>query len=194
MMGRVVVSAIFVGLLLLTVGCGAVWETMPGRTAKEQLLISTAADRAVMQLSIERANGKTVFVDVTNLDSNDKPYVVQRIRKAVLRNGGALAGKAADAQVILQVASGALSIDKRHYLVGIPAIPIPIPNAGTLLSPEISLFKIEMYKGKAKLLFSAIDPATNTQFWDLPTCYGRAYMNFWWFLFTGPYKTSDVPE
>ena len=177
-------------------GCGTVRETYPGRTATEQLLISTAADRAIDNLALAEVNGKKIFLDVSKLESNqgnDKHYVIERLSKAVLDNGGALVAKAEDSQVVLEVASGALSIDRRDFAFGIPSVPIPIPQVGTASTPEVNLFKIVFNHGKAKFLINAVDPTTRVKLWEVPIVYGKSRCNFWWLLLTGPYKWNDMP-
>ncbi len=169
-------------------------ETLPGRSATEQLLLSTAADRCVTALPLAGCEGKKVFIQLENLDAFDKPYVQQRLRASVLSAGGRMAEASKDADVVLEVASGALSIDRRDYLVGIPGLPIPIPSVGTFTTPELALFKIVLMKGKAKMLVTAVDPKEHSQLWEMPVEHGRARTNYWWLLFTGPYEWTDVPE
>ena len=193
-MRRMIVAGVLLAVIGLTVGCGTVRETLPGRSATEQFLISTAADRAVDGLQLTPCEGKAVFIDPANLDAFDKPYVLQRMRDGVLANGGRVVGKAEEAEVVLQIASGALSVNRRDYMVGLPSVPMPIPNVGTVQSPELALFKIVLSKGRAKLLVSAVDPKTGGRLWPVPTGYGLARTNFWWLLLTGPYKWTDVPE
>lgn len=180
-------------LLIGAVGCGSVRETLPSRSAMEQLLLSTAADRAVDALPTEGLRDKTVLLDVSDLECLDKPYVVARIREELVSNGARLAAGREDADVILHVASGGLSINKRDYLLGIPAIPLPLATE-TVIFPEAPLFKLVSYRSTAKLLFTAIDPKDNSQAFDLPVCYGKASEHFWWLLFTGPYRRSDLPK
>ena len=175
-------------------GCGTVRETLPPRSAMEQLLISTAADRAVEMMPEEPFTGKGVFVDVSNLECYDKPYVLQRIKEAVAENGGRLVQSPKDADVVLEVASGGLSVNRREYLLGIPELPLMIPGAGGVKTPELAIFKVVSYKGKAKLLFSALSPTTRSQLAEVPVCYGKSSDSFWWFLFVGPFERSDLPE
>ena len=120
--------------------------------------------------------------------------MIQRIAHEVLSAGGIVEADAKNAEIILRVASGALSIDRREFLVGIPGIPLPIPSVGTFQTPELALFKIILNRGKAKLLFDVVDPKTNAQLWAVPTCYGLTRTDFVYVLFTGPWKSSDVPE
>jgi len=176
-------------------GCGTFRETFPPRSGVEQLLISSAMDRAVEQLPTGWAEGRAVFVDYANLDAYDSPYLKQRIREVVLADGGSLAPGPEQAQVVLEVASGGVSVDKGSWLLGLPQIPLPIPFADeTLVLPEAPLFKLSSYAGKAKLLFTALDPATRARFRELPTCYGRSHHRYWWLLFVGPFTTSDLPK
>ncbi len=182
------------GLIAVLAGCGAVKETFPARSALEQLLISTAADRAVEGLPTEWINGKTIHLDVTNLDSYDKPYLVQRIRQMVFQSGGRIADDPKDADAVLEVASGALSINKRHYLFGLPSLPLPIPFGGdTLKTPELPILKAIFYRGKAKLLVSSVDPETKGQLVEIPISFGNSSAAFWWILGFGPIERSDLP-
>ena len=193
-------STLCIGIVLCVLavlaGCGTFRETLPERSATEQLLLSTATDRAVDRMSekVGDLTGKAIFVELGQLDAYDKAYVVERAEKAILDNGGSLAGKAEDANMILRVASGALSIDKNDWLFGIPSIPLPIPQVGTVETPTIAIFRIIRYRGKAKLLFNAVDAETKTKYCDIPICYGRAKTKDWWVILLGPFRTSNVPE
>jgi hypothetical protein len=182
-------------VLFVLVGCSSFRDTLPARSATEQVLLSTAADRAVEQLQARWMRGKAVYVDDARLEAYDRAYVVQRVREAVLDNGGRLAEGRADAAVVLEVASGGFSVDTGGFLLGIPSITLPVPFApqGVTL-PELALFKVESRVGKAKLLFSAVDAATGARAAPLPVAYGRAVRRFWWLFLLGPLECSDIPE
>lgn len=189
------VAAWAAAVVVLGSGCGMVRETIPARSAMEQLLISTAADRAVDCLPAGIFTGKRVVLDTANLECLDKAYVVERLRGELLSAGAILvkAGEAAD--IHLEVASGALSIDKRDMLFGIPAIPLPIPYAGeTLKFPEIPFWKLISYNSRAKLLLAALDPAVGTQTVDLPLQYGQARDSYIWVLMVGPFRRTNLPK
>lgn len=162
----------------------------------EQLLISTAADRAIAQMPGDKLGGKAVFVEFANLDCLDKPYVMQRIRQAVLEQGAALCSEREGAEVVLEVASGALSLNKRDYLLGIPEIPLPIPFSGSaLVLPELALFKLVSYRGRAKMTFTAVDTGTDRLLYEIPLCYGDSLVAYWSaLLFFGPYEHTDLPK
>jgi len=186
------IMALFIPALLA--GCGSVRETLPPRSAMEQLLISTAADRAIDSLLTEWMSDRAIFVETSNLECYDKPYVVERIRQTIVENNGRIVEDAKEAEVILEVASGALSVNTRDYLIGLPAMPLPIPFAGeTLKTPELALLKAVFYRSKAKLAFTAVDAASRGLFCELPDCLSEASAAFWWVLLCGPFEVSDLP-
>jgi hypothetical protein len=188
----VVLCGSLLGLFL--VGCGTVRETLPARSATEQLLLSTAADRAVAELPEQIFQGKAVFLDTTFLECTDKAYVIQCMRAALRRNGARIVDAKDQAELILEAGSGALSLDKRDSLFGLPSLPFPLPFAGeTLRLPEMPLWKIVTYRGKAKFLFSAVDPGSGRQVADLPVCHGGSRESYWWVLIIGPIRSSDLP-
>ena len=188
----VLMAGLFV-MSTLAAGCGTVRETLPGRAAMDEILVSTSADRAIDRLSTTWMRDKKVFIETANLECLDKPYVIERLRRHVAGGGAMLLSSAEGADVILEVASGAMSFNKRDYIFGIPEIPLPIPNVGTFKTPELALLKAVFYRGKGKLIFNAVDPATNKQIRRIPDCIGEANAYFWWILLTGPYEFSKLP-
>src|SRR5690349_21333465 len=134
-------------LALLLPGCTTDRQTDPQRTATEQLLISTAADRAAESLALDIGSDRKAFLDATNFEGIDGKYAIAAIRNSLLRQGTHFVGDRKDADTIIEIRSGALSIDKHETLVGIPSLDIPIPLAGQLGTPEIALYKSEEQEG-----------------------------------------------
>src|SRR4051812_11424495 len=98
-------------ILFLEVGCTQTGLTKPTRSAVEQLLISTAADRALASADWSFVRGRKIFVDRTYFESYDDDYVMGTIRDFVSTNGGLLVPEFKEADYILEARSGALSID-----------------------------------------------------------------------------------
>ncbi|MFW6118812.1 MAG: DUF6655 family protein [Planctomycetota bacterium] len=188
------ISALLLGCFAVA-GCGSFRETFPPRSASEQLLISEAVDAAVADMPTDWMEGRVVYVEPANLDAYDKPYVVQRLHNAVLESGGRLSEGREGADVVLEVASGALSVDKGQWLLGIPELPLPIPLADeTLKLPEVPLFKLVSYAGKAKLISTAVEAESGASHRELPVCYGRVRHRLWWAFIVGPFTWSDLPK
>lgn len=185
--------AVAAAALLLT-GCGSVRETLPTRSALEQLLVSTAADRAAAELPLEPFADRTVYIDATNLECQDKPYVIQSLRTALRGGGVRIVDSKEKAELVLEAASGAMSINRRDMLFGIPAVPLPLAVGGQIIKlPELPLWKVITYRGRAKLLLSAVDVETGAAVADVGLCYGQARDTYWWLLILGPMRHTDLP-
>jgi hypothetical protein len=144
-------------LVALLSGCTTSRETEPQRTATEQLLISTAADRAAAAMVLELGPDRKCFLDATNFEGIDGKYAVAAIRSSLLKKGTRFVPDEKQADTIIEVRSGALSIDKHETLVGIPSIEIPIPLAGNFGTPEVAFYKSEEREGIAKFAATAYD-------------------------------------
>lgn len=154
------ILAVSAAALLLS-GCTTARTSAPPRTATEQLLISTAADRAAAQLSLDIPKGTKVFVDTRYFQGYDDGYAVAAIRAQLLKNGMELADDRKDAAAVIQVAAGALSTDQKSLLIGIPQLTVPyIPAGNSVTVPEIALFKQAEEKGVAKFVATGYDAKT----------------------------------
>ncbi|MEN9361312.1 MAG: hypothetical protein RL095_2847 [Verrucomicrobiota bacterium] len=187
------ITALAAVLALGASSCMTPELTKTGRSGVEQLLISTSADRASAKAALPDFTGKKVAIDVSNLDAVDKPYVVLAVEAAVAKKGATLVAKAEEADLVVAIASGALATDQDSYLIGIPAIPIPIPGAGTVSTPELALLKKQTQTGVAKFAAS-IREVKAGKVQPLASSLGTSYMNRWKFLFIFSWSCSDIPE
>lgn len=173
-------------------GC-TTWEisTTP-RTAIEQLLLSTAADRCLNQSRLVAGNRK-VFLDTQYLDAYDKQYLISMVREN-LGSKGLLVDKADEADIVVEIRSGGLAIDKSDFLFGLPALPLPITlaNGGPIIkTPELSLIKMITRRSRAKVAMFATDVKTRKQLGATGTLYGEAHYTDW-ILFFIPFTHSDI--
>jgi hypothetical protein len=143
--------------MVLLCGCTTDRQTDPQRTATEELLISTAADRAAEQLSLDVGPGKKAFLDASNFEGLDSKYAIATIRSSLLKQGTHFVTDKKDADTIIEIRAGALSIDKHETLVGVPSFNLPIPLAGQLATPEIAFYKDAEQEGVAKFAATAYD-------------------------------------
>ncbi|MDB5978676.1 MAG: hypothetical protein JWR07_5436 [Nevskia sp.] len=149
------ISLALPGALLLSIaGCATYRQTDPPRTATEELLVSTAVDHAVDQIKLPLPADSKVFVDTQYYDTDGvvlPKYTIAAVHDQLLRQGAHLMSDRKDADVVVELRSGAQSIDYSTFLIGIPSFPLPIPFAGTLTFPEIAFFKITRQIGVSKL-------------------------------------------
>ncbi len=143
--------ALLLFAVLLLGGCSTVRETQPPRTATEQLMLSHAAMQSLDQVDFDAVDGADVHVSDDYLSSIDSRFVLGEVRARVLEAGGRLVEQDQPHELIVEPRSAGLGINVRDSVVGIPAIPIPLPGIGTIETPELAIFKIERQRGMASL-------------------------------------------
>jgi len=190
-MARLALTAVI--LCSLTAGCTTVRETAPERTATEQLLLSTAVDRAVRSLDLDLPEGTRIYINERYFEAFDEAYALGAIRDALLRNGYKLVTQRSRAEVVVEPRAGALSTDKRRRFVGLPSFAVPIPLAGQLETPEIALFKSERQHGVAKIAVTGYDAQSGALQDATGPLYGDARHTRWLVLVVG-WTTSDLRE
>lgn len=186
-----------VGILALSVcaGCTTTRQTDPQRSATEQLLISTAADHAADEIKLDISSGSKVFVDATNFEGTDSKYAIAAIRDRILQLGGRLVADRGQADVVVEIRAGALSVDQSQTLVGIPQFDIPIPLAGPLGFPEIALFKKSERRGVAKFAATSYGAKAGEGQDSSGPRYGFSHDTHWVLLFFFSWSTEDLlPE
>ena len=178
----------------LLAGCSTERLAPPARTATEQLLISVAVDRAVERLAAELPSEGTVFVEPGNLEGFDGKYAVSAMRDGLLRRGGRLAADRARADMVVEMRAGALSVDDRDALVGIPSFGVPIPLSGDVNLPEVALFKKDMAQGVVKLAATAYDARTGSLLKSAGPEHGFSHKVQWTLLLFLTWDSTDLME
>lgn len=195
-------------LACLLAGCvGDIRETTTVRTSTEQLLVSSAAERAIAQFeNVEKeCRGRRVAVDDTRFESYDKAYAVSAFRHYLAEHGAILVpltpqkvklqdGREVDLlpERIVEIRSGALGVNDTSWGVGIPALPFPIPNTTlTTLTPPAYLFFKGKQEGWAKFQLWIYDPVRSSYVARSRDLWGHSYYSKWWILFVGPFDLSN---
>lgn len=183
---------LLVPLLLSFASCVTKRESDPARTATEQLLLSTAADRALDAVVPVTVGDVAVFVRDVHLETYDRPYVLGALRTRLAQAGARLVAKEEEATIVVEPRSGALSIDDDAFLIGIPSfeLPIPLVTAAPLKTPELALFKRDRRRGVAKLALSAY-AREGTLVEATGPSLGLAFTTDWTLLFV-PWTSSDL--
>ncbi|MDW3207346.1 MAG: DUF6655 family protein [Alphaproteobacteria bacterium] len=122
-------------------GCTDIRQTDPDRTANEQLLISTAADKAIAEMDFSGLGGRSVFLDTEFFESYDKPYVVGTFRSRIAELGGNLASERRKADIVVEIRSGALSINQELFYVGIGGFEVPVPLSEAVDLPLATIYE-----------------------------------------------------
>ncbi|MBX6323865.1 MAG: hypothetical protein IRY94_18775 [Rhodospirillaceae bacterium] len=180
-------------LLAFALGsCTVTRESSPPRTATEQLLLSAAADRAADGLALAIPAGDRVFVDASDFEAYDGKYAIGAVKDRLLRRGARLVSSRGEADVVVAVRSGALSIDQERTLVGLPGFGVPVPLAGTLNIPEVALFKKEVEEGVAKLAATGYDARSGSLVDSVGPVFGFSHRIRWVVLLVISWASDDL--
>ena len=187
-------------LLFFTTGCvNKLRMTEPARSLGEQLLLSTSIDRSLSELDTEaigRLKGFKVFISSEYLKTLDQEYLLGSLRDLLLSNGVLVVDKAEEAQMIVEVRSGANSLDSSTATLGIAedqALPNPVTGAPVAL-PEISFFKRENNFAVSKVALVAYQAKSREHIFSSGTLLGGAYDRHFQFLGMIRLRFTDVPE
>jgi hypothetical protein len=178
---------------ILAAGCSTIRTSDPARTATEQLLVATAADRAAQQMDLAALAGKKVFLDTTHLEGSDKGYALGAVARRLARQGARLVAERKQAEVAVTVHAGALSVDRSEFLIGLPEMAVPVPLAGPLQTPELALLKRDGHTGIARLALNGTDAASGERALSPEPASGQARFTLWKILLI-PFRRSDIPE
>ena len=189
-------------VLLLGLAAGCVNKqrmTEPVRSVGEQLLLSTAVDRALSELDTEaigRLKGFKVYLSTTYLKTIDQEYLIGSLRDLLFSNGVLVVDEVEQAQMIVEARSGANSLDSAVVTLGIAedqAMPNPITGAAIAL-PELALFKKQNNISITTVALVAYHADTREHIFSSGALLGSAYDRHYQFLGLFRLRFTDVPE
>jgi hypothetical protein len=188
-------------LLLALCGCATQRVTNPERTATEQFLLSKAAVEAVAPLSFDVLHGRQVYVEDRYFGAPEAAFVLGEVRAKLLLAGVQLAIDLRDAEIILEVRSPGVGIDRYDSIIGIPAIGATagtasaatgIPTAG-IVTPEVAIVKEIKQVSFASVAYVAYWADSGEIVASSGPSVGRAYRDDWWILGFGPRTLGNIP-
>jgi hypothetical protein len=143
-------------MLGLLVGCATIRVTDSYQTADQQFLVTEAITKAVAKLSMEPLRGRSVWVTSDYAFSTTQPwdqsfftnevrspsfeaaFLVGELRARLLQAGARLAPTRSQADVVLEVRTGALAINRVDFLLGLSAFSLPTSSGGNSSSVGLS--------------------------------------------------------
>lgn len=194
-MYRVIRFVSLITLMLVLTGCSTPRITDTPRSHTEELLLSTATDNAVRWFNLASFAGKRVKVDFSNLKSVDQEYV----KSIMLTRFGSFGiliiqdDKDKNIEYIIEVSCGGLATNSSNWLLGIPAITVPIPLAGPVQTPEVAAFKVISQDAVGKFGFRVYNAKTGEQVTSQTGIIGQARYHHYSFIGI-PWTTSTIPN
>jgi hypothetical protein len=188
-------------------GCATIRVTDPARSASEQFLESEATRKAVDQLSADALRDRLVFIDTSYLITAAYPtpenlFYVAELRNKLLIGGVRLTSDRKQAEIILEVRSGGIGIDRLEYLLGVPSVYLSGYFSGQatggqtnapVATPEFAIVKNTKQKGYASAAFVAYWADTGELVASSGPFIGRTLRDDWWFFGFGPRTIGDIP-
>lgn len=176
---------------LLATGCATTSSSNTSRTASEQLLISSAIDRAFSNVEFGDFAGHKVYIDGTYLNSVDKEYLLGTLRHRILEGGGAIVASADASDLVLEPRSGGVGTDKQESFIGIPAIGIPgLP----IELPEVKLVSKATQMGTAKIGLVCYDPKTGESVGSGGASTALTHSSDTYVMGVGPFRSGAVVD
>lgn len=190
-------------LLLLTLslmmgGCASIRVTDPPRTATEQFLMSQAIDQSIDALGLTALRDRSVYLDSEYLysgtPSTERLYVLGELRAKLLAQGVRLTENRDTAQVVLEVRSAGIGIDKVDFLIGIPAIYLPgaVGGVAPAATPELAIVKNVRQMGYASVAIVAYWADTGEWIVSSGPFIGKTFRSDWWFFGYGPRTVGNI--
>lgn len=176
-------------IAIAVTGCASTKSSNTARTASEQLLISSAIDRAMSNVKFDDFAGYKVFIDEKYLDSVDKGYLVGSIRHKILKAGGSIVAAADAADVVLEPRSGGVGTDLQESYVGIPSLGIP---GMPIELPEVKFASRNTQMGTAKIGLVCYDAKTGKAMGIGGESTALTHNNDTYFLGIGPFRSGSV--
>ncbi|MFK7962111.1 MAG: DUF6655 family protein [Phycisphaerales bacterium] len=208
--------AVPVALLAMLGGCGDLRVTDPPRTATEQFLVSTAVSQAIGQLTTAPLRDRVVFVDTSYvlssgdplqiddiqvlLNNQDRQFLAAELRARLLGDGVRVADSADEAEIVLEVRTGGLGVDRSDFLFGLPPFLIPATGTGdtnigggTLIAPELAIVKNIEQRGYASIAYVAYWRESGEIVGASGPFLGQTDRVDWWFFGSGPRTSGNIP-
>lgn len=187
-------------LLFLSIGCtSTIRTTDPPRTATEQFLLSRAAVRAVEQLNVESLHSRIVYVDDQFFAASESKFVIGELRALLLDAGVQLVPEREAAQIVLEVRSGGVGIDRSDFLLGIPSLVVDAGGEDGAVArtpfatPELALLKNVHQIGVASVAFVAYWADSGEIVASSGPYVGRTMRDDWWIFGFGPRTVGNIP-
>jgi hypothetical protein len=202
-------------LLFSAGGCATIRVTDPPRSATEQFLMSQAITAALRQLNVDALRDRKVWVEtgyftgaeqvIVNgeirqrlFTTPEQAFAAGELRERLLMGGARIVPERKLADVIVEVRSGGIGIDRLENLIGIPASVLGGTVGGTnaaipITTPEIALYKNTRQRGFASISFVAYRADTGEYLSSSGPYIGRTIRDDFWLFGAGPRTVENIP-
>lgn len=182
-------------LCVFFAGCAMTRTTTTDRTAVEVALLTQTASESVKTLEIPPLSARSYALVDEAFDAPEKDFILSEFHELLLRaNGHRIEEGADEADLLIEPRVNFAHIDDDKFLLGIPSIPIPIPGAGALVTPEIAIFGLETQKGRSRFsLFGQERESGALVFADTAEAREHRFRRYTFLIFF-KFRTTTLPR
>lgn len=180
--------------------------------------MSQAVSRALQQLDVDALRDRKVWVETgyftgaekVNVNGEERQrlfttpeqaFATGELRERLLIAGARLVPERKDADVVLELRTGGIGVDRLDNLIGVPAIVLgnalggsTVGSSGVPVStPEIALYKNTRQRGFASISFVAYRADTGEYVTSSGPYIGRTMRDDFWLFGTGPRTVGNIP-
>jgi len=181
-------------------GCGTTKWSDTSRTATEQLLLTSAMDRAVGKMNFTALFNKTAFIDSTAItNATDSQYFISMVRQHLLASGAKVVEKKEEADYVVELRAGTVGTDRNDLMVGVPSLTLPTGGASQLLTgttavPEIAIIKRTDQRAVVKVAAFVYNRKTNSPFYQSGNIQTESRIRARWIFGAGPIIRGDITK
>jgi hypothetical protein len=177
---------------LLVQGCGTFRTTTTARTAREQALLSQAAEATLAALRVDAPAGKLYFIKEDAFEAPDEKYVLGLVHRKLLETGMRAASHEEEAEILVYPSVAHAAIDERRGLIGISELPIAIPGVGAITLPELTLLKREIQWGRNRMQLFGRHARSGQLAFASDAVSSERYYSRWTLLFLISFRLTNL--
>lgn len=197
-------------------GCATIRVTDPPRTATEQFLMSQAISSALEQLNLAGLRDRKVWLEtgyftgaeqvIVNgeirqrlFTTPEQAFAAAELRERLLVAGARLVQEKKEAEIIVEMRSGGIGIDRLENLIGLPALALGSALTGTsaanipFATPELAIYKNTRQRGFASISIVAFRANTGELLTSSGPYIGRTIRDDFWIFGAGPRTVGNIP-
>ena len=128
----------------------------------------------------------------------EQAFAAAELRERLLVAGARLVQDKKEAEIILEMRSGGIGIDRLENLVGLPALALTGAVSGTstnipYATPELAIYKNTRQRGFASIAFVAYRASTGELLTSSGPYIGRTLRDDFWIFGIGPRTVGNIP-
>lgn len=176
-------------------GCAMNRITTTDRTAVEVALLTQTASEAIGSLVIPAdVASKSYSIKEDALDAPEKAFILSELHDKLLSADARVLVGENEPDMIVEPRINFAHLDDDKFLIGIPSVPIPVPGAGTLSTPEIAFFGLETQKGRSRVSLYGYEADTGKRVFSSTATPSEHRFRRYRFLLFFTFRTTTLPD